>query len=473
VKTTQKPSGKRTPSPRKAVQKRPEHKTFAKKLPPRDVPSGLPARRQAVELIEAVLEKGRALDDALSAAQSRGSGELEPRDRALARLIATTVLRRLGEIDAVLAAFIARPLPETSGRLRSILRSAVAQLLFLETPPHAAISLAVDHCRLDRGARRFDGLANAVLRRVAREGLQQLEGKDTVSLNVPSWLLSRWVTSYGEERARRIAGASLKPAALDVTVKSEADTWAERLGGVALPTGSVRLHAHGRIDELDGFAEGAWWVQDAAAALPARLLGDVEGQDVADLCAAPGGKTAQLAAAGARVTAVDVSEVRIGRLRENLTRLGLSAETVAADVAAWSPGRMFDGVLLDAPCTATGTLRRHPDILRLKRDADVSALVEVQARLLDAAAELVRPGGRFVYCTCSLEPEEGESQAARFLARHPEYQREPISAAEIGGVAEWVTVEGELRTLPDTLHLDSPYLSGIDGFFAARFRRAG
>lgn len=424
-------------------------------------------------LIDAVLEKGRALDDALNSAQSREPEGLEPRDRALARLIATTVLRRLGEIDTVLGAFVTKPLPGSSGRLRSILRSTTAQLLFLETPPHAAISLAVDHCRLDRGARRFDGLANAVLRRVSREGLQQLENKDPVSLNVPPWLLSRWVASYGAERARRIAEVSLRPAALDITVKSDASAWAERLGGVVVPTGSVRLNAHGRIDELAGFGEGEWWVQDAAAALPAQLLGDVGGLEVADLCAAPGGKTAQLAVRGARVTAVDLSEARLERLRENLTRLRLDAEMVAADVSAWAPGRVFDAVLLDAPCTATGTLRRHPDILRLKRATDVEALVEVQARLLEAAAGLVRPGGRLVYCTCSLEPKEGEGQMARFLARHREFTREPIGAAEAGGVEEWITPDGDLRTLPDTLALDSASLSGIDGFFAARLRRAG
>lgn len=425
-------------------------------------------------LIDAVLEKGRALDDALNAAQSRGAGELEPRDRALARLIATTVLRRLGEIDTVLAAFITRPLPDSSGRLRSILRSAVAQLLFLETPPHAAISLAVDQCRTDRGARRFDGLANAVLRRVAREGRQQLEGKDAVSLNVPPWLLSRWTKTYGEARARHIAEASLKPAALDITVKSDAAAWAERLGGVVVPTGSVRVVAHGRIDELPGFNDGAWWVQDAAAAMPTRLFGEVQGLDVADLCAAPGGKTAQLAAAGARVTAVDASEARLVRLRENLTRLGLDAETVAADVSTWEPGRTFDAVLLDAPCTATGTIRRHPDILRLKRDADIGALCAIQERLLDQAAQLVRPGGHLVYCTCSLEPEEGERQVARFLERNTAFARVPIGTGEasLPGLPDaWLTPDGELRTLPDTLDLDSPQLSGIDGFFAARLKR--
>ncbi len=277
--------------------------------------------------------------------------------------------------------------------------------------------------------------------------------------------------STGQQTARRIADASLREAPLDLSVKSDAEGWAKRLGGSVLPTGTVRVEAGGRIEDLAGFDEGAWWVQDAAAALPARLLGDVAGLEVADVCAAPGGKTLQLAAAGARVTAVDVSPERLERVAANLERLKLDAGLVAADVAAWQPGRTFDAVLLDAPCTATGTIRRHPDILHLKRASDIAALETVQKSLLESAARLVKPGGLLVYCTCSLEPEEGSLQVERFLAAHPDFERVPIRAEEIGGAPEWLTAAGDLRTFPFHLDLGKEEMSGLDGFYATRLRR--
>ena len=348
--------------------------------------------------------------------------------------------------------------------------SGAAQLLLLDTPPHAAISLAVDQCRLDRDAGRFDKLANAVLRRVSEKGAALLARQDAAVANMPPWLLRRWHLAYGGELARSIALANLHEAALDLSLKGDAGPWAERLGGIVLPTGSVRLHAHGRIEDLAGYGDGGWWVQDAAAALPARLLGDVSGQDVADLCAAPGGKTAQLAAAGAHVTAVDASPSRLKRVTENLERLQLAADLVTADATAWQPGRTFDAVLLDAPCTATGTIRRHPDIPHLKRESDVAALAQLQTKLLANAATLVRPGGTLVYCTCSLEPEEGQHQIETFLAKNPSFTREPLRP-EAGLQAEWITPDGDLRTLPCHLPLEQADLSGLDGFFAARLRR--
>ena len=254
----------------------------------------------------------------------------------------------------------------------------------------------------------------------------------------------------------------------NVSVKAEPEAWAEKLGGTLLATGTVRLAAGGRVEALPGFSEGAWWVQDAAAALPARLLGNVAGKSVVDLCAAPGGKTAQLAAAGAGVTAVDLSGARMQRLRANLDRLHLEAELVEADAASWSPGRTFDAVLLDAPCTATGTIRRHPDILRLKRPEDVAALADIQTRLLDNAAKLLAPGGTLIYCTCSLQPEEGVEQVDRFLSRQPRFARRPIDPGESGIDPDWVTEAGDLRTLPFHLPGARPELSGLDGFYAAR-----
>lgn len=441
---------------------------------PMQRPPGFVPRAAAARIVHQVLNERRALDDALERAFAMPACEgLEPRDRAFARLIAVTVLRRAGELDQVVKSFIGKPLPGNTGLLWPILLTASAQLLCLDTPPHAAISLAVDQTRADTSARRFDRLANAVLRRVSTDGRAVLAALDGPRLNTPEWLWNRWAASYGEACARGIASANLTEAALDLTCRSDASGWAERLGGVVLPTGSVRLKSHGRIEDLAGYDEGAWWVQDAAAALPGRLFGQVAGLAIADLCAAPGGKTAELAAGGAKVTAVDVSAARLTRLASNLARLKLTAECVAADVTAWEPGQLFDGVLLDAPCTASGTIRRHPDILRLKQAGDVAQLARLQEKLLGAAARFVKPGGLLVYCTCSLEPEEGIDQVTQFLAANPAFVREPVLAAEIGGLAEAVTNKGDLRTLPIHLQLDDPHLSGLDGFYAARLRRVG
>ena len=437
-------------------------------------PAGLAARRLAVELIEAVLVSSRALDDALEAADRDGQFRtLEARDRGFARLIAATVLRRLGSLDAVLSRFLERPIPVTQPRPRSILLAAAAQILLIGTPVHAAINLAVEQCRRDKKAERFDKLANAVLRRVANQGAAILEMLDTPRLDIPDWLWSRWVAAYGEVTARRIAAASLVEAPLDLTARSEPDVWAERLGGVLLATGTIRLKDAGRIDELPGFKDGAWWVQDAAAALPARLLGPVDGLEIADLCAAPGGKTAELAAAGARVTAIDQSPDRLARLLANMERVGLSDRVlaIAADLLEFAPERSFDAVLLDAPCLATGTIRRHPDLLHLKRASDLERIAELQGKLLARAAEWVKPGGCLVYCVCSMEPEEGEQIVAAFLERNGAFVRKPIVPGEIRGSVDWVTRAGDLRTLP--FHEASPGQPGMDGFYAARLARKG
>jgi 16S rRNA (cytosine967-C5)-methyltransferase len=415
------------------------------------------------------MHKRHSLDDAL--AKEFASDSLAPRDRALARLIAGTVLRHAGELKALLTGYLEKPPPEPSGKLWPILLAGAAQLLFLETPPHAAVGLAVEQARRDPRAKRYDRLVNAVLRRVSREGTAALQDRDAARQNIPAWLFDRWRKAYGEAEARRIALASLCEAPLDISVKCDPELWAERLGGTALPTGSVRLAAGGRIEDLAGYAEGAWWVQDAAAALPARLLGDVSGRSVADLCAAPGGKTAELAAAGAHVTAVEQSAGRLARLRANLERLQLQADLVEADAATWAPGKLFDAVLLDAPCTSTGTIRRHPDILQLKWPEDVAALAALQSRLIDNATRLVKPGGMLVYCTCSLEPEEGPAQIARLLSRASEFARVPIAPGECGIPTDWLTADGDLRTLPFHMPQTQKELSGLDGFYAARLVR--
>ncbi|NOT72024.1 MAG: MFS transporter [Hyphomicrobium sp.] len=437
--------------------------------PPLAAPGGLAARDVAVSALFSVFVEKRAFDDVFTKAAA--TRNLEPRDRAFARLIAATVLRHHGELRAVIARFLEKPLPEHQGRLEQILLSAAAQLLFLQTPPHAAISLAVDQCRGDSSARRFDKLTNAVLRRVSEQRETLLTGLDAVELNIPAWLLARWTAAYGRDTAYAIGRASLTEAPLDLTVKTGPAAWAGTLGGIVMPSGSVRLAGAGRIEDLPGYDDGAWWVQDTAAALPVKMLGDVAGKDVADLCAAPGGKTAQLAAAGARVTAVDKSPGRLNRLKANLARLHLDAETAVADAAEFAPGRMFDAILVDAPCTATGTIRRHPDILLLKRDEDVAALAALQARVLASAALAVKPGGALVYCTCSLEPEEGSLQIGRFLSANPQFRRDRIDPASIGAVPAWFTAEGDLRTLPSHASDMPDGLTGLDGFFASRLVR--
>ncbi len=428
---------------------------------------GLAARDAAVRLLAAVLDKGQPLDAALEGAPA--DERLPPRDRALARAIVGMALRHLGSIDAVLDSLIEHR-PRKAGILLRVLEVAAAQLLFMGVADHAAVSLALAQLGADHDARHFKALANAVLRRIARERATLLAAVAAPERDTPPWLWTRWVAAYGAETAAAIAAAHRLEPSLDVSVKADPIGWAERLGGIVLPTGTVRALASGDIPALPGYDAGDWWVQDAAAALPARLLGDVAGLRVADLCAAPGGKTAELAATGAQVTAVDISAKRLARLKQNLARLGLAAETVTADVVAWQPPDPFDAVLLDAPCTATGTIRRHPDVAWLKQPEDVATLSRVQSRMLARAASLVKPGGRLVYCTCSLEPEEGEAHLARVLATLP-LALDPVTPAEVGGLAEIVRADGTVRTLPSQLPDPNPRLGGLDGFFIMRLRR--
>jgi 16S rRNA (cytosine967-C5)-methyltransferase len=439
----------------------------ARTLPQPEAP-GLASRRIAADLIDGVLRRRTALDEQVSGKGVHpGLAALPERDRALARRLVGTVLRRLGSLRHLLRGFLERGFPADAPRAETILLLGAAQILWLEVPDHAAVDLSVRLAQADRRAGRYAGLVNAVLRRVAQAKAASTGGK---ALDTPDWLLSRWSATYGKDTARTIAAANAQEPALDLTVKQDAQFWADRVHGRVLPTGSVRTLAHGAVTLLPGFQEGAWWVQDAAAAIPARLFGDLNGRTAADLCAAPGGKTAQLALAGAQVTAVDRSPLRLARLRENLTRLGLAANIVAADALEWQ-SEPFDAVLVDAPCSSTGTIRRHPDVPWLKSEGDIATLSAMQARLLDRAVALVRPGGSLIYCVCSLEPEEGEQQVAALLARDSRVTRRPIAADEVWGRAEFINTDGDLRTLPMQLPDPDPRWAGIDGFYAARLSR--
>ena len=422
---------------------------------------GLALRAAALALILDVIERHQPLESGFD----RVSAGLSPRDRAFVRRLASTTLRRFGEADALITARLDKgPLPAKQTGLRALLAMGATELLFLATPAHAAIDSAVSLARSRKPLAGQAGFVNAVLRRLHRELPEGAEPQPLA--NIPDWLTARWTTHYGADATAAIARAQIEEPPLDVTVKADLAVWAERLEAEILPTGSLRRRGGGAVGALPGYAEGAWWVQDAAAALPARLLGAVAGQRVLDLCAAPGGKTAQLAAAGAQVTALDRDAGRLARLELNLRRLGFSAAYECADATTWTMTQRYSHILLDAPCSATGTMRRHPDLVWLKRESDLDQFAAQQAALLDAATNALSSGGLLVYSVCSLEPEEGEAQIAALLARKPGLMRDPIAPDEHPGIAPFVTRDGALRTTPAAW----PAEGGLDGFFACRLR---
>jgi 16S rRNA (cytosine967-C5)-methyltransferase len=425
------------------------------------VSEGIPARAAAQAILSDVLRKKRPFDATLHHLE-----ELPPRDAGFARTIAAETLRRLGQIEAIARHFVPKtPPPHKAGSTLEILYAGICELVFLDVAPHAAVDAANRLASADDKARHFKPLINAVLRRVASEGKALVQAQDAARLNTPDWLWTRWSESYGEDRARTIAQAHARQPPIDLTLKDKA--FAEQLDGQILFDNVVRLRAPSRVEELPGFTEGAWWVQDAAASLPARLLGDVAGQTVIDLCAAPGGKTLQLAAQGANVVAVDRDDERLERLSENIARAKLSATLIQADLRDFTPPAPAPFVLLDAPCSATGTIRRHPDLPWNKSASDVNACAQSAQELLDAAANMVAEDGLLVFAVCSLEPEEGAKQAAAFLNQRRDFARVPITASELFGHSEWIDPRGDLRTLP--FHLADQ--GGMDGFFATRLRR--
>jgi 16S rRNA (cytosine967-C5)-methyltransferase len=418
-------------------------------------------RLLAVKVVEDILYRKLTFEHSFS--HQLGQRQLNSRDRSFVYRLVLTTLRRLGQIDELIGYCLNSPLPRKASGTLTILRLGVAQLLFLDVPAHAAVNTSVELV-YQRKQEPYKKLINAVLRRLSREGKNLVNVQDDAKLNTADWLWESWTTAFGQKTCRKIAEAHLCQAPLDLTVKCDAIGWARKLSGQLLNTGSIRLFDHDAIDALHGYNEGAWWVQDAAAALPVKLLGDIKGLRVADLCAAPGGKTAQLAAAGAEVFAIDRSANRLTRLNQNLVRLNLEAQTIVADAITWRPETLLDAVLIDAPCTATGTIRRHPDIQHLKTPEDIPGVLATQKALLKAAFQMVKPRGVVIYSTCSLQPEEGPEIIQAFIYSGSPVTRDPVTTSEVGGLKNFLTSDGDLRTLPCYL----AEFGGMDGFFAAR-----
>lgn len=428
----------------------------------------LGARHAAHDILNSVLIGKQSLDAALE--DSPPLKKLSARDRAFTRMLVATTLRRLGQIDDLINKALERPDSIKNDSLKNILRLGVCQLMFMDVPDHAAVDTSV---RLTE-ANAMDsqkGFVNGVLRTMTRTGKEWLARQDAGRLNTPEWLLKMWIADFGLRTAAEIAQANLSEATLDITVKDAESKvhWASTLKASELSTGTLRKMSGGAVQDMPGFGEGMWWVQDAAAAIPARLFGNLNGCHVVDMCAAPGGKTMQLAAMGASVTAIDRSAQRLKRVKENLERLRLEekVEIIASDATVWKPKEAPQRILLDAPCSATGTIRRNPDVPHLKTPQDLQRLVDTQTRILNHAADILGSGGILVYCTCSLQKCEGEDQIEALLKARPDMQRVPIDLAEVGMYQDFINENGDLRIMP--FHLAAH--GGIDGFFVSRLTK--
>lgn len=428
---------------------------------------GLAPRKVAAHLISQIISKRKALETLLEDGKDSGYANLQPQDKALARAIASTTLRHFGEIQDLIKKRLTKRLPVSAPYLPGVLYTAVAQILFMEVADHAAVSLAVDAAASDPKARHFKPLVNGVLRGLLRER-ESFVPDDT--LNTPEWLRTMLINQYGADKAHAIMQANMQRAELDLTMRADPEAWATRLNGEMIGERTVRLAAVSKVFELDGFKSGDWWVQDAAASVPADLLmnalrrgGSLADTHVLDACAAPGGKTAQLAAAGLQVTALDISEHRLKRLQENLQRLNLSANMVTADLLTMDDQSTFDAILLDAPCSATGTIRRHPDVAWLKTRAQINELMALQRNMLAKAAKLLKPGGTMVFCTCSLLAEEGEAHLD-YVQNELGLVLDPIAPHETNLCSPLTVADGVFRSTPDMV-------PSMDGFFILRLMR--
>jgi len=431
-------------------------------------PQGLLSREVAIRTFMAVTLKRRPFDVALD--DIAGAAKLDARDRAFVMNLLMLCLRRYGSLKALLGGLLDNGLPKNATWTEAALITGLAQILLMRTADYAAVNETVTLIKgLPGKEKGFAGLVNAVLRRAVREHDKLLKKLDNwPAKDLPKWIYDSWAKAYGKETASGIATALRGTPPLDLSLKPGLDreAWAATLEATVLPTGTLR-RAHGDVPSLAGYDDGHWWVQDMAAAIPATLLGDVSGKHVLDLCAAPGGKTMQLAAAGARVTSVDRNKNRLKRLAANLERTGLAADVHTADAAAFTPDTPVDHILLDAPCSATGTLRRNPDVIWTKNETDVAKLAALQARILDHAFSLLPVGGTLIYCVCSLEPAEGIEQVRAFLSRTESAERVAVTPAETGGIGALITPDGDLLCLPSLLAEQG----GMDGFFAARITR--
>lgn len=430
----------------------------------------LSARTQALYILNCVLNQKQALDHAIESAD--GFRRLPSRDKAFARMLTATTLRRLGQIDILISHYEDRPgSVAKSPTLNNILRLGISQIFFMDLADHAAVDTSVRLASAS-GLERQKGMVNGILRNALRSGKELLDKQDTARLNTPEWLLKTWIEDYGLTEAGNIAIANMAEAPLDITLKDpqSASYWGNTLNAASFSTGSLRRASGGAVHEMTGFDDGAWWIQDASAAIPATLFGDITDKTVIDICAAPGGKTAQLATQGAQVLALDRSAKRLKRLQENMERLDLlgNVETLASDASVWKPHQAPDYILLDAPCSATGTIRRHPDVLWLKQACDIERLIDLQWRILNNAFEILAPGGVLIYCTCSLQKSEGEHQIRRLINEQKQALRLPIHANEIGDLEELLNDNGEIRILP---HMQAAS-GGMDGFFVARLAKA-
>jgi len=423
------------------------------------------ARSLAAQVLADILDHQKMFDEAM--ADNPHIAGLSERDRNFTHLLVKTVIRRIGQIDAIIGAMLKSPLKGKSNTVMHCLRLGVAQLLWLETPPHAAVNATVEIVA-DFGHSQMKGLVNAVLKKVAVEGKNIAGKQDEAKLNLPKWIYESWRKTFGEHSVRAIYASTNEAIPLDITVKEDAEKWAKTLGGEVIVTGQVRVFDAGKVEKLAGYEQGDWWIQDAASALPVLMLGDIAGKTVLDLCAAPGGKTAQLLQAGAKVISVDKSKRRLEVLNTNMQRLNYQPMVVESDILTYQPAFTPDIILLDAPCSATGTLRRHPEVLWQNSNKDVAELANIQAELLHKTSGWLKKGGILLYCVCSLQPEEGEMQIENFLKSHKDFTIKPLAASILAKLPQpTVNFQGAVRTLPGTF----PLIGGIDGFYAVLLQK--